>query len=68
MSGAFEGSFGIVCNLTENARDYMKDGKKLINKVSCLIFTDDVPFPVFSIEDASTEIEKLSGKTIFEED
>lgn len=68
MSGAFKGSFGIVCNYTKNARDHMKDGEKFTDKDPCLIFTDDLSFPVFSIEDASTEIKKLSGKTIFEED
>lgn len=68
MSGAFKGSFGIVCNYTKNARDHMKDGEKFTDKDPCLIFTDDLSFPVFSIEDTSTEIKKLSGKTIFEED
>lgn len=71
MSGTFKGSFGIICGCTENGRDYMKDEKKFINKVLCLIFTDDsddVCFPVFTIEDGSTEIKILSGKTIFEED
>ena len=68
MSGAFKGSFGIVCGCTENANNCMKDEEDFEEKIPCLIFTDDIPFPVFSIEDASTEIKKLSGKTIFEED
>ena len=68
MSGAFKGSFGIVCNYTKNTKDHMKDGEKFTDKDPCLIFTDDVPFPVFSFEDGLTEVKKLSGKTIFEED
>lgn len=68
MSGAFKGSFGIVCGCTENANNCMKDEEDFEEKIPCLIFTDDIPFPVFSIEDTSTEIKKLSGKTIFEED
>lgn len=68
MSGEFKGCYGIVCNCTPNAINYISFKEEPENKTFCMIFLDAIPFPMISIEDASTEIKKLSGKTIFEED
>lgn len=63
-----KGYYGIVCDYTENVGHYMENGEKIVNKVPCFIFSDNIPYPTFSFEDASTEIKELSGKVIFEED
>lgn len=62
-----KGCYGIVCDYTENVGHYMDKGKEILNKVPCLIFSDNAPYATFSLEDASIKVKRLSGKTIFEE-
>lgn len=68
MNEKFEGCYGIVCDYTINASGYFVSGEEPEDKVFCMIFSDAIPFPVFGIEDASIEVKKIPGKTIFEED
>lgn len=68
MSGKFKGCYGIVCSCTANAINCIAFKEDPEEKVFCMVFSDAIPYPMFSIEDASTKIKKLSGKTIFEED
>lgn len=67
MNEEFEGWYGIVCNCTI-ASDYFVFGEKPKDKVFCMVFSNEISFPMFGIEDASIEVKKIPGKTIFEED
>lgn len=68
MSEKLKGCYGIVCDYSPNAIDYIDFREELEDKVFCMIFSDAIPYPTFSIEDASIEVKKIPGKTIFEED